>query len=160
MKCDSCRSNRIVSICSKASDLHNLRYRNLDHDGYLLNGFGIGGGDYVEFDFCLECGKIQGNFPITDESIAEQYNEDRFDDEESFKFADVPTNILEEENPDPEELQALIERYKKLSADFEKDAEAMPEEEWREYKDIRNAVIYGEASEAVMRAFQYNDINI
>jgi hypothetical protein len=25
---------------------------------------GIGGGDYVEFDYCLNCGQIQGQFPL------------------------------------------------------------------------------------------------
>jgi hypothetical protein len=25
---------------------------------------GIGGGDYVAFSYCLDCGQIQGDFPL------------------------------------------------------------------------------------------------
>jgi len=31
---------------------------------YVPGDFGIGGGDYIRFDYCLECGKIQGDFPL------------------------------------------------------------------------------------------------
>ncbi len=31
---------------------------------YVPRGMGIGGGDYVEFSWCLECGQIQGKFPL------------------------------------------------------------------------------------------------
>jgi hypothetical protein len=33
------------------------------HRGYVPDDMGIGGGDYVEFDYCLQCGQIQGRFP-------------------------------------------------------------------------------------------------
>jgi len=28
------------------------------------NYVGIGGGDYIQFMYCLNCGKIHGNFPL------------------------------------------------------------------------------------------------
>lgn len=82
MICDKCGSDRIMGISSKASDLHFVEYDKLEieHDGYLPHDLGIGGGDYVEFEYCLDCGKIQGVFPISDkivkESIEEEYNDD------------------------------------------------------------------------------------
>ena len=151
-KCDNCGSNRIATICSKARDLSYLTYRNVEHDGYLPDGFGIGGGDYVEFHWCLECGKIQGKFPITDESIEEYYN-DEWEGEEEFKLQDNPTDILRNEDPDPELLLLAIDRFKELSEMYEEDAEAMSDEDWREYKDIKNAIRGGEVSKTFMNAF-------
>ena len=33
------------------------------HD-YVPRDLGIGGGDDVHFDYCLDCGQIQGKFPL------------------------------------------------------------------------------------------------
>jgi hypothetical protein len=38
-------------------------YNGKEKDGYVPKGFGIGGGDYIVFQFCVSCGQIQGNFP-------------------------------------------------------------------------------------------------
>jgi hypothetical protein len=35
-----------------------------EHDGYVPRNLGIGGGDYVSFDFCATCGQMMGSFPI------------------------------------------------------------------------------------------------
>ena len=35
-------------------------------EGYVPENLNIGGGDYIEFTYCLQCGKIQGDFPITE----------------------------------------------------------------------------------------------
>jgi hypothetical protein len=32
--------------------------------GYVPRDLGIGGGDDVHFDYCLDCGQIQGKFPL------------------------------------------------------------------------------------------------
>lgn len=153
MRCDNCGNKRIVELFSHAKDMHTIRYRNFERRGYLPDGFGIGRGDDTEIDYCLECGKIQGSFPITDESIEEAINEDRFDDEELFEFADTPLPLILEEAPDPEVLEGLVTRYGKLHTQYEEDAEAMSEDEWREYKDIRNALEDGKVSDAVWNAF-------
>lgn len=62
--CKTCNSNRIASVNSKASDLHYVEINGNDHDGYLPYDMGIGGEDYVEFEWCLNCGQIQGTFPL------------------------------------------------------------------------------------------------
>ena len=31
--------------------------------GYVPSSLNIGGGDYVEFKYCLSCGQIQGKWP-------------------------------------------------------------------------------------------------
>jgi hypothetical protein len=38
-------------------------------DGYVPDDIGIGGGDYITFTYCLDCGKIQGDFPISQEAV-------------------------------------------------------------------------------------------
>lgn len=35
----------------------------VEHLGSVPHDMNIGGGDYIEFEFCLECGQIQGEFP-------------------------------------------------------------------------------------------------
>ena len=41
---------------------------------------GVGGGDYIEFRYCLDCGRIQDSnratFPIPDERIEEVFEEE------------------------------------------------------------------------------------
>jgi hypothetical protein len=32
--------------------------------GYVPRDLGVGGGDDVEFDYGLDCGRIQGKFPL------------------------------------------------------------------------------------------------
>jgi hypothetical protein len=40
-------------------------------DNYVSLGIGVGGGDYIEFKFCLECGQIQGEWPVEDPEWAQ-----------------------------------------------------------------------------------------
>lgn len=32
--------------------------------GYVPDDMGVGGGDYVDIDLCLNCGRVQGTFPL------------------------------------------------------------------------------------------------
>lgn len=64
MICDSCKSERILEVYGKTSDLCSVRYQDQTHDGYVPYNLGIGGGDDLSFELCLDCGKIQGKFPI------------------------------------------------------------------------------------------------
>lgn len=68
----SCGSTRILSVSGKTNDMCVIAYGAIDRDGYVPHGLGIGGGDYLEFDLCLECGKHQGDyFPISEEKVSE-----------------------------------------------------------------------------------------
>ncbi len=66
VECIRCESTRILSISGKTSDLFDARamHTNKIYDGYVIRNIGIGGGDYVTFSYCLDCGQIQGNFPV------------------------------------------------------------------------------------------------
>lgn len=71
--CDSpnCNSDRIAFLNGKTSDMCGFRYKDIDSCGYVPKGIVIGDeyGDYIEFEFCLDCGKIQGKFPISDAAV-------------------------------------------------------------------------------------------
>ena len=68
MNCQKCKSDRVASINGKTSDCCFFCYKGKEQDGYVPSDIGVddGGGDYIEFDYCLECGQIQGDFPIAD----------------------------------------------------------------------------------------------
>jgi len=66
MICDNCKSNLVADVLAKCSDMCHFELNDTILDGYVPNNVHIGGGDYVEFEYCLDCGKIQGNFPVKD----------------------------------------------------------------------------------------------
>jgi hypothetical protein len=67
-RCQKCNSGRIMNIDAKTSDMctvyaSNNRPGELEPD-YVPDDIGLGGGDYLSLSYCLECGQIQGNFPL------------------------------------------------------------------------------------------------
>jgi hypothetical protein len=66
MKCDKCGSERVIGVSGKCSDLFHAVFKKEEISDYVPRDMGIGGGDYIEFSYCLECGKIQGKFPLDD----------------------------------------------------------------------------------------------
>ena len=60
-----CGSERIARVSAKCSDMCVVTVGAEEHEGYVPHDFGIGGGDYISFSYCLDCGQIQGKpFPI------------------------------------------------------------------------------------------------
>ena len=71
MSC-KCGSDRIVTIGGKTSDMFNMSLGGKHGYGYVPTNlfFGKGGyGDYINLDFCAECGMIQSKFPITESQL-------------------------------------------------------------------------------------------
>lgn len=60
-----CEKQKIVSIMGKCSDTFNLECieEGVDYNGYVPKDIGMGCDDEIYFDYCLNCGKIQGDFP-------------------------------------------------------------------------------------------------
>lgn len=71
MACQKCKSNRVLSVNAKCSDLCFLDIGNKEKNGYVPRGMGIGGGDSVRFEMCLDCGQVQGTFPIPQTEMEE-----------------------------------------------------------------------------------------
>lgn len=66
MKCSTCDGRRIIDMSAKCSDMFSMSCITEgvdDYCGYVPYEMGIGGGDYVEFKYCLDCGQIQGSWP-------------------------------------------------------------------------------------------------
>jgi len=81
MECDNCGGDRVANINGKCSDRFSLQLGELEiEDDYVPSDFGIGGGDYIEFELCLDCGKLQGDFPL--EITELEMNDESDDDEE------------------------------------------------------------------------------
>jgi len=69
MMCNSCGSIRILEVSGKVSDACFITFANEEHDGYVPYNLRIGGGDYLEFNLCMECGKVQGKFPVAEVNL-------------------------------------------------------------------------------------------
>jgi hypothetical protein len=64
-KCNKCSSTRLASVSAKCSDACSVVFEDgYVEEGYVPENIGIGGGDYLEFQYCLDCGMIQDDFPI------------------------------------------------------------------------------------------------
>ena len=66
MICQRCKSERILRVNAKCSDLCAWKMATWKNwrSGYVPSKAGLGDdNDYVEFDVCLECGQMQGEYP-------------------------------------------------------------------------------------------------
>lgn len=61
--CQKCGAVSIVKVNAKCSDRCEMTHLHRSYDGYVLRDMGVGEGDYIEFDFCANCGQIQDEFP-------------------------------------------------------------------------------------------------
>lgn len=91
--CQKCNSERIVSVSGKTSDMCSvsLLKAEFEHDGYVPEDMNIGGGDYLCFILCLDCGQQQGNWPLPEtetEAEAELQNNDPFKSGDAVEFED------------------------------------------------------------------------
>lgn len=70
-QCQTCQSTKLAEIKGKCSDLFrmDMESENIEYEGYIPYDLGIGGGDYIDIAYCLDCGQIQGSFPISQECI-------------------------------------------------------------------------------------------
>lgn len=76
MSCLKCNSNRIAFVTAKCSDCCSVEVGGLDQQGYVPDDIGIGGGDYIEFKWCLDCGQIQNKFPLPVSGIEEDISDE------------------------------------------------------------------------------------
>ncbi len=80
-ECDGCSSDRLLSVSGKTSDMFNAEFKNARYEGYVPQDLGVGGGDYIEIEFCLDCGKVQGILKAED---PEFYTEAEDDEDEDY----------------------------------------------------------------------------
>ena len=68
--CQNCESNRRIKVSAKSNDLNTLTLKEKTYQNlYLPSDMGIGGDDFVFFVYCLDCGQIQGKWPLPETNI-------------------------------------------------------------------------------------------
>lgn len=73
MNCYNCKGDRIVEVSAKCSHI-NIHYKDDEFIGNIPSDIGIGGDEYIEFTYCLDCGMIQEDFPFDDpEELDDDY---------------------------------------------------------------------------------------
>lgn len=81
MNCQRCKSERVLAAGCKCSDMYNHTLKGQEYDGYVPHDVGLGGGDYINISVCLDCGQLQGEWPLAKtefESEIEQRENDLF----------------------------------------------------------------------------------
>jgi hypothetical protein len=65
-ECQRCKSSRVLQVSGKVSDMFSATTTDWSdvEPGYVPDDIGLGEGDYMELDYCLNCGQIQGKFPL------------------------------------------------------------------------------------------------
>lgn len=70
---NTCSHKRIASVGGKCSDCFFASIyvgdERREYDGYVLDDMNIGGGDMLEFKYCLDCGQIQGTWPLPETTL-------------------------------------------------------------------------------------------
>ncbi len=61
--CQRCSSARLAEIDASANDTVSIRLSGRSYHGYLPRYLGLGYLD-LHFFFCLDCGQVQGRFPL------------------------------------------------------------------------------------------------
>jgi hypothetical protein len=62
--CQRCSGSRLARSLAHCSDTCSVDLAGRHLHDYVPRDLGIGGGDDVQFDYCLDCGQIQGAFPL------------------------------------------------------------------------------------------------
>ena len=81
MSCQNCKSDRLITAGGKVSDTFSAYLGEHSYEGYVSSDLGIGRGDYIELEYCGDCGQIQGNFPLQPTCL-ETSSEDSDDSDE------------------------------------------------------------------------------
>ena len=79
MKCQRCNSKRLFKIDGKSSDRNIVEYDGKTYvNMYVPMDAGIGSddSDCIVITYCLDCGQIQGEFPVYPDLADEDYDED------------------------------------------------------------------------------------
>jgi hypothetical protein len=61
--CQRCGGLRLARVLAHCMDMAGVDLAGRHRSGYLPRDLGIGGED-VRFAYCLDCGQIQGRFPL------------------------------------------------------------------------------------------------
>lgn len=70
MICQHCSSERVAQIHGKTDDRCSIHINGKERADYVPSDFGLGcGGDYISIDLCLNCGQVQGKWPLEETAL-------------------------------------------------------------------------------------------
>ena len=67
--CQRCGGLRLARVLARCSDRCGIDLAGGHRHGSVPPDLGIGGGDDVRFAYCLDCGHVQGRFPLPPTAI-------------------------------------------------------------------------------------------
>lgn len=79
MSCKRCDSDRLLDVTVKGSDrfawglVIGDEYH--DADGELPRDFGLDGGDYLRMTVCLDCGQLEGTWPLEETEMEAKHKQ-------------------------------------------------------------------------------------
>ena len=62
--CIICSSSRVARVTGKVCDSFGMTMGGREIQGPVPSGLGLGEGDYLDFELCLDCTKIQKTSPV------------------------------------------------------------------------------------------------
>jgi len=79
---------------AKCADRFFCSIGNNEHNDYPPEDIGLGGGDYVKGKLCLDCGQLQGKWPLPISELEqeiEETNDDELEEESSTEWVVLDT---------------------------------------------------------------------
>ena len=96
MPCQNCNSERVLLISGILDDNFFACINNKNYIGYIPDNLGIGWRERISFDYCLNCGQIQGNFPMP--TIDLEKEEPKPEIKVGMNIIIMPRNIYKRKN--------------------------------------------------------------
>lgn len=87
MKCQLCKSLKIYHFNAHSKDLSSVVEENgeYEHDGYFPKVKNICDGDDLDITICLNCGQVQGDFPVSIEEDEDEDDDEWLREEKEFE---------------------------------------------------------------------------
>lgn len=81
-KCQKCSSERIAQVNGKVSDMYWHTHKDKEYSGYVSPNVpwcsrfkDFATTDYIGFFVCLDCGQMQGEWPVQDKDLGDDEEE-------------------------------------------------------------------------------------
>ena len=68
-KCQKCESFRILDFYGRVRDAFSAQILTKDYGGYVPYDIGLGGDEDLKGSLCLDCGQLQGTWPLPSAEI-------------------------------------------------------------------------------------------
>lgn len=125
MKCQKCKSKRILSIVANSKNSNSIKFHNQNinlEDVYLPEIDNVCNDDDVAIDVCLDCGQLQGTWPVDDDEEYIENNKDIAEDDEEQLTHDFDNSLFDCSDSVESKARYIFfeERYEEYIKSFSK----------------------------------------